>query len=184
MTLLVSGVGTVAYRFSMHYLDGEPGQAHFLRWLCFTVSVAYLLMLSTNLLLLFAAWACTSLGLHKLLTFYHNRSEAHRPARKKFLISRLGDVVLLTAIVLIWINWGTLDLLAFLERVGKPVGWDGAPTAAALLIVAAALTKSAQFPFHSWLPETMESPTPVSALMHAGIINAGGCCCCGLPRCW
>jgi NAD(P)H-quinone oxidoreductase subunit 5 len=174
MTVLVAGVGTVAYRFSLRYLDGEPGQQHFLRWLFFTVVMAFLLMLSTNLLLFFVAWLCTSLGLHQLLTFYRNRAEAHRPARKKFLISRLGDIALIAAIAIVWFNWGTLDLIAFLDRVDEPVAWTAAPTITALLIVIAALTKSAQFPFHSWLPETMESPTPVSALMHAGIINAGG----------
>jgi NAD(P)H-quinone oxidoreductase subunit 5 len=130
-------------------------------------------MLSTNLLLFFVAWLSTSMGLHQLLTFYRDRPEAHRPARKKFLISRLGDVALISAIIMVWVNWGTLDLITFLNGVSEPA-WAAAPTVTALLVVIAALTKSAQFPFHSWLPETMESPTPVSALMHAGIINAGG----------
>jgi len=174
ITLLVAGVGTVAYRFALRYLDGEPGQRRFLRWLAFTVVVAYLLMPASNLLLLFVSWLCTSIGLHQLLTFYRERSEAYPPARKKFLISRLGDVSLIGAIALIWWEWGTLDLNVFLENFNSPGTSFLAPTAVALLIVTAALTKSAQFPFHSWLPETMEAPTPVSALMHAGIINAGG----------
>ncbi|MCE7987137.1 MAG: oxidoreductase [Caldilinea sp. CFX5] len=174
IALLVAGVGITAYGFSLRYLDGEPGQRQFLRWLFFTVCMAYLLIFSTNLLLLFAAWFCTSMGLHRLLTFYSDRPEAQRPARKKFLISRLGDLVLLLAIFLIWVHWNTLDLPTFLANVNTPVTWSWAPTVVALLIVNAALAKSAQFPFHSWLPETMEAPTPVSALMHAGIINAGG----------
>ncbi len=172
--LLVAGIGTICFHFSIRYLDGEPGQQRFLRWLFFTVVMAYVLILATNLLLLIAAWACTSLGLHHLLTFYHHRPEAQRPARKKFLISRLGDLALLSAILVIWFQWGTLDLQIFLQHVAVPTAWSGAPLGAALLIVVAALTKSAQFPFHTWLPETMEAPTPVSALMHAGIINAGG----------
>jgi len=172
--LLVAGIGTICFRFSLRYLDGEPGQRRFLRWLFFTVVMAYVLILSTNLVLLVAAWAFTSLGLHHLLTFYHHRPEARRPARKKFLISRLGDLALLSAILVIWFQWGTLDLSIFLHHVALPTAWSGAPMAVALLIVVAALTKSAQFPFHTWLPETMEAPTPVSALMHAGIINAGG----------
>ena len=97
LALLVAGVGVVAYGFSLRYLDGELGQSQFLRWLFFTVCMAYLLMFSTNLLLFFAAWFCTSMGLHRLLTFYRDRPEAQRPARKKFLISRLGDLVLLFA---------------------------------------------------------------------------------------
>ncbi|GAB4208149.1 MAG: proton-conducting transporter membrane subunit [Roseiflexaceae bacterium] len=172
MSALVAGVGAVTYRFALRYLDGEPGQRRFLRWLCFTVLMAYLLMPATNLLLLFVAWSLTSLGLHRLLTFYRERREAQRPARKKFLISRLGDLALLAAIALIWQGWGTLDLEVFLARVAATGVADTTPVA--LLVAIAALTKSAQFPFHTWLPETMEAPTPVSALMHAGIINAGG----------
>ncbi|MEM8530476.1 MAG: proton-conducting transporter membrane subunit [Chloroflexota bacterium] len=174
ITLLVAGVGAVSYRFALRYLDGEPRQQQFLRWLAFTVASAYILMPATNLLLLFSVWLLTSFGLHQLLTFYQERSEAFPPARKKFLISRLGDVALLAAIGLIGLGWGTLDLHVFLSRVTESGVWPFTPTVVALLIVTAALTKSAQFPFHSWLPETMEAPTPVSALMHAGIINAGG----------
>lgn len=170
MAFLVAGVGTVAYHFSLRYLAGEPRQRRFMGWLFLTVIAAYLLMISAHLLLLFAAWSLTSLGLHQLLTFYRDRAEALRPARKKFLISRLGDLALLAAIGMIWAQWGTLDIREFLARASA----GGDTTVVALLIVVAALTKSAQFPFHSWLPETMEAPTPVSALMHAGIINAGG----------
>jgi NAD(P)H-quinone oxidoreductase subunit 5 len=174
LSLLVAGVGAVVYRFALRYLDGEPRQRAFLRWLAFTVAAAYVFIFATNLLLLFGAWLLTSLGLHQLLTYYRTRGAAHPPARKKFLISRLGDAMLLAAIGLILWQWGTLDLHTFLARVDQPAGWPAAPTAVALLVVAAALTKSAQVPFHSWLPETLEAPTPVSALMHAGIINAGG----------
>ncbi len=172
LTFLVATVGAVTFRFSLRYLDGEPGQARFLWWLFGTVVAAYLLMLSTSLWLLFFAWLVVSLGLHQLLLYYQDRPEALRPARKKFLISRLGDVALLSAVCLIGGHWGTWDVRTFLASSSQ----DGGPLTAlvALLVVAAALTKSAQFPFHSWLPETMEAPTPVSALMHAGIINAGG----------
>ncbi|WP_435011378.1 proton-conducting transporter membrane subunit [Tundrisphaera lichenicola] len=170
--LLVSAIGAVTYRFSMRYLDGDPGRRRFLRWLGFTVAMAYVLMLASNLVLLFVAWSMTSLGLHKLLTYYGDRPEAWRPARKKFLISRLGDLALVGAILLIGRDWGTTDLHDFLGAFVE-TGGAGA-SGIALLVATAALTKSAQFPFHSWLPETMESPTPVSALMHAGIVNAGG----------
>ncbi len=170
---LGSTVGAVVFRFSRVYLEGDPGRSRFLRWLLVTVSAACVMMLSTHLVLLFVGWLVTSVGLHQLLTFYGDRNESKAPARKKFLISRLGDLFLASAIVLIGLTWSTLDLNELRSRWAEPmVGpW---PTVIGLLIVVAALTKSAQFPFHSWLPETMESPTPVSALMHAGIINAGG----------
>lgn len=174
IAVLVAGVGAVVYRFALRYLDGEPRQRAFLRWLGVTVLAAYIFIFATNLLLLFGAWLLSSIGLHQLLTYYRDRFVAFPPARKKFLISRLGDLVLLAAIAIVWWQWATLDLNTFLARVDQPASWPAAPTAVALLVATAALTKSAQFPFHSWLPETMEAPTPVSALMHAGIINAGG----------
>jgi NAD(P)H-quinone oxidoreductase subunit 5 len=173
LTLLVAGIGTVTYCYSCRYLAGNPRRATFLRVLAVTILAAYLLMCSTNLLLLFVAWALTSLGLHQLLTIYGEHREAVRPARKKFLISRLGDIALIAAIVVIWQQWNTLNLHVFLAQIQHSPDHVAIPWVA-LLIALAALTKSAQFPFHSWLPETMESPTPVSALMHAGIINAGG----------
>ena len=172
LCLLVGVVGAVTYRFSMRYLAGHPGRWRFLAWLSATVCAAALLMLADNLPMLWAAWFFTSLGLHRLLTSYADRPEALPPARKKFLISRLGDVALVAAIVLIALRWHTSSLHVFLPQA--TASGDAAAGAVAVLVALAALTKSAQFPFHSWLPETMEAPTPVSALMHAGVINAGG----------
>ncbi len=175
LSLLVASVGAVTYRFSMRYLDGDPDRRWFLVRLGWTVGAAYVLMIANNLLVLFAAWSLTSLGLHALLTHYSDRPEALPPARKKFLISRLGDVALIAAIGVIAVSWGTLEITAFLKAVGASDGEHRFEIGVVgVLVTVAALTKSAQFPFHSWLPETMEAPTPVSALMHAGVINAGG----------
>jgi NAD(P)H-quinone oxidoreductase subunit 5 len=171
--LLIALVGAVVYRFAWRYLDGEPHQRSFLRWMVGTVLAAYLLVHASNLIVLFVAWSATSLGLHRLLTFYRHPA-ALMPARKKFLISRIGDGLLLGAIGLIAAHWGTIDLERVLAQPQAPSGWAPAPGIVAVLLVAAALTKSAQVPFHTWLPETLEAPTPVSALMHAGLINGGG----------
>lgn len=173
MGLLVSLVGLICIRYSDRHLDGHPEKGRFIRLMTCAIISAYLVVCSTWLPLLFLAWFATSLCLHGLLTFRRDRPEALPPARKKFLISRLGDLALLAAIWQVWRGYGTLDLVEFgniLASVGPSAdaGWI------AILVVAAALAKSAQFPFHTWLPETMEAPTPVSALMHAGIINAGG----------
>lgn len=173
LTLLVAAVGLVTYRFSVRYLVADPARGRFLGWLGFTIIAAYILMLSNNLLLLMIAWSLTGIGLDRLLRHYPNRIEAIRSARKKFLISRLGDMALLAAILICWLQWHTLDLHTLAVAMAAPNAQEWVTTVL-MLIVLAALTKSAQFPFHSWLPETMESPTPVSALMHAGIINAGG----------
>ena len=166
MLVLVSFLGVVVTRYAANYLDGDARQATFSRWLVLTLTSVLVLVLSSNLLLFTAAWIATSLSLHQLLTFYRERPTAVIAARKKFIISRLADVCMLTALVLVWRGHGTWE---FHELFANPAGPHSGLVAG--LLVAAAMLKSAQFPFHSWLPDT---PTPVSALMHAGIINAGG----------
>ena len=176
MTLLIGGVGLVIARFAARALDGEPGQGRFFIWLAFTIGAVLLLVAARNLLLLTAAWMLTSLGLHKLLIQYPERPWAVWAARKKFLVSRLGDLFLLVALGLVFVRYGSFDYATlFAEAAGpRPTGAGWLEWLTGLFLVLGAMTKSAQVPFHSWLPDTMEAPTPVSALMHAGIINAGG----------
>ncbi len=172
MALLVSFLGLTVIRFSRHYLAGDPQQARFFSWMSLTLAAVLTLVLSGNLLLLTVAWVATSLFLHRLLLHYPERAGAVFSARKKFVVSRTGDAFLLAAVVLVYHHFGTweFDALFAAAAAGKTAGL---PLIGLLLAVCAAL-KSAQFPFHSWLPDTMETPTPVSAFMHAGIINAGG----------
>jgi NAD(P)H-quinone oxidoreductase subunit 5 len=169
MLTLVSFLGLIVTRYSINYLAGDPEQARFSRWLVITLFSVLVLVISSNLLMFTVAWIATSLSLHQLLTFYRKRPAAMIAARKKFIISRLADACMITALLLVWSGHGTWE---FHELFANPVGpYTGL---VAGLFVAAAMLKSAQFPFHSWLPDTLETPTPVSALMHAGIINAGG----------
>ena len=172
---LVSFIGFVVIRYSRNYLDGDPGQVRFTRWLLLTLAAVLMLPISGNLVLLFAAWVATSLALGKLLLFYDTRPAAIRASRKKFVASRLGDAFLAVAALLLYVQFGTLEIgsLAAQARSGAGAG-SALVTVAALLIVATAMLKSAQLPLHGWLIEVMETPTPVSALLHAGIINAGG----------
>jgi NAD(P)H-quinone oxidoreductase subunit 5 len=177
MVLLITTVGLVIARFSLRSLDGEPRQGRFFVWLAFTVGAVLWLVIARNLLLFTAAWMLTSLGLHMLLVHYPDRPWAVWAARKKFLISRLGDVFLLIALGLAFACYGTADYPELFARADALRASGDAGRAAGLIglfLVLGAMTKSAQVPFHSWLPDTMEAPTPVSALMHAGIINAGG----------
>jgi NAD(P)H-quinone oxidoreductase subunit 5 len=171
MLMLVSFLGSVVTRFSVNYLDGDPGRARFSRWLAATIAAVSLMVIAPGLAQLAAAWIATSLCLHQLLTFYRERPEAMAAARKKFVISRAADLAILGAVGLIWRSAGTLDFQD-LFQAGLPAGTN--ILLPSLLLVLAALMKSAQVPFHSWLPDTLETPTPVSALMHAGIINGGG----------
>jgi NAD(P)H-quinone oxidoreductase subunit 5 len=177
MFVLVSFVGAVVVAFSAGYLDGDPDQLRFMRRLCVTLAAILLLIISGNLLQFWLAFVATSLGLNGLLVFYRDRQAAVLAARKKFLTSRLADVCLAAACLAIYIALGSADYRSiFLAAETMRVAGDIPallPTAAGL-IAAAALLKSAQFPVHGWLIEVMETPTPVSALLHAGIINAGG----------
>ena len=178
MFLVVAFLGAVVTRYAFNYLKGDAQQGHFLKWLCVTLGAVLTLIISSNLVMFTAAWIATSLSLHQLLTFYKHRPSARMAARKKFVISRMGDVCLLVAIVLVYRAFGSWEFgdlfaqAAALRSNGQPAPPE--LTAICLLLASGAMLKSAQFPFHSWLPDTMETPTPVSALMHAGIINAGG----------
>jgi NAD(P)H-quinone oxidoreductase subunit 5 len=177
MLLLVSFVGLVVIRFSRNYLDGDPGHIRFTRWLLLTLAAVLTLIVSANLAQLIAAWIATSFTLNRLLLFYGSRPAAVRAARKKFVASRIGDLCLIGAALLLYANFATLDI-AELSAAAKSAVLAGEKsaivTAAACLIVVTALLKSAQLPMHGWLLEVMETPTPVSAILHAGIINAGG----------
>ncbi len=172
---LVAFLGLVVTRYAVNYLDGNPRQAHFTRALMATLASVLLLAVAGNLLQFVVCWTATSLCLHRLLTFPEGSRTAALAARKKFLISRLGDACLLAALGLVWRGFGTWDFATLFAAAENPEPAQSAVLPwVAWLVVAAALMKSAQLPFHSWLPDTLDTPTPVSALMHAGLINAGG----------
>lgn len=173
MSLCVSFVGWVVVRYAGTYLDGEDRQGAFTAWLLLTLGSVMALVLAGDLLQLVAAWIATSLFLHKLLLFYADRPNAQRAARKKFITARLSDSALIGAVILLNEAYGTTDIAAILDAARNNIGGTAAVWGAALL-AAAALLKSAQIPAHGWLIEVMETPTPVSALLHAGVINAGG----------
>jgi NAD(P)H-quinone oxidoreductase subunit 5 len=174
---LVAFLGAIVTRYALNYLKGDAEQGRFLKWLCVTIGAVLTLIVAGNLLLLTLAWVATSLSLNKLLTFYGDRPSALIAARKKFVISRLGDACMVGALVLAaraFESWQFSEMFARAGQMRESGVVPGEVGAMGLLLVAGAMLKSAQFPFHSWLPDTMETPTPVSALMHAGIINAGG----------
>ena len=174
MLALTTFLGWVIVRYSRNYLAGDPGQSRYLAWLCLTLAAVWLLVVLNNLLLLCLAWTATSLALHQLLTFYRDRPAAIVAAHKKFLISRAADLLTLTGALLVFLSLDTLhiDRITQLLADGHPV--DTGLQLAAMLFVLSAILKCAQLPFHGWLLQVMEAPTPVSALLHAGIVNIGG----------
>jgi NAD(P)H-quinone oxidoreductase subunit 5 len=174
MLVLVSFVGAIVTRYACNYLAGDPQHGRFHKWLSLTLASILTLIISGNLLMFSLAWISTSLCLHQLLMFYKTRQAAVLAAHKKFIASRIGDVSLIIAIFLIGSSLHTLEF----EEVFHLMSTLDGPLPLALhwaswLIILSAALKSAQFPFHGWLIQVMEAPTPVSALLHAGIVNAG-----------
>ncbi|MEQ9695805.1 proton-conducting transporter membrane subunit [Shimia sp. SDUM112013] len=170
MLMLVSFIGWIVLRYSATYMDGEAKQGRFMAWMSVTLASVMLLVTSGNLVQLLVAWTVTSLSLHQLLLFYPERATAQRAARKKAVVARLSELALAGAVILLVSATGTTDIKTILS--GVEPGWMS--VSAAILIALAAVLASAQFPVHGWLTEVMEAPTPVSALLHAGVINAGG----------
>lgn len=173
LALLVSFVGWIVIRYSRTYLDGEAREGAFHGWMLAVLAAVLIFVQAGSLLLLALATFSVGLGLRRLLLFYGDRPEAQRAAAKFSWVWHTGDVALLGAVALLFAGLGTQDVSAL------PAAVEAADTTwitslgIAGLVVAAAL-KTATFPLHSWLTEVMEAPTPVSALLHAGIINSGG----------
>ncbi len=171
--LTVGFVGWVVLRFSRTALDGEARQGVFMGWMALTLACVLALVSSGNLFQLLVAWAGIGVGLHRLLLFYPDRPAARRVARKKTVSGILGSIALLLAAAVLLGGYGTADIatIAAMTRAGEA---PGTVWLAAILLAVAAVLKSALVPAHGWLTEVMEAPTPVSALLHAGVVNAGG----------
>ncbi len=176
MFTMIAFLSFIIVRYSMNYLATDQRQGIFLGRLAATIAAVQLFVLSGNIGILFISWVLTSMALHRLLIFYPERPLAVIAARKKFIIARLADICLLTAVILIYAHFqtGNLEIIFDTIRAGVGVG-ETLPgmEIIAVLLALAALLKSAQFPTHGWLIEVMETPTPVSALLHAGLLNAG-----------
>lgn len=174
VTTLIAFLGWIIGDYSHRYLRGEPGQNRYIVAFLTTLGAVVTVIVSTNLAILIVAWALCSAALHHLLSFYRDRPAAIIVAHKKFLASRLAEGLLLVAAVLIYRQWGTLDLVAIAARARQIDALPWMAGTAAVLIAAAVLLKCAQLPLHGWLIQVMEAPTPVSALLHAGVVNLGG----------
>lgn len=169
-------IGLLAFaiiRYSKTYLDGDSKHGSFLGRLAATIASVSLLVMAGNLETLVFAWILTSVSLHTLLLFYPERKGARVAAKKKFISARLGDLLLIGAAYLIYSQFQTTNLNEIFQKASAIATVSAELQAATILIAIAALLKSAQFPTHGWLVEVMETPTPVSALLHAGILNAG-----------
>ncbi len=179
MSVVVAGISLVVHVYSVRYMAEEPGYARFFLLLDLMTFAILLMVAAGDLVTLLVAWHLVGVVLYFLLGHDGRRPAAQRYAFWSFFTYRLGDLPLILAAILLYQAYGTTALPALFQEImaapaahavlGVPL-----PTVVALLVALAAFARSAQFPLHTWLPYTMEGPTPVSALMHAGIVNAGG----------
>jgi NAD(P)H-quinone oxidoreductase subunit 5 len=171
---LLSVMALVVIKFSRRYLAADPGFGRYLRWLLATLAAVALVFISDHLLLFAAGWIAISLSLHQLLMFFPERPRAVLAAHKKFLLARIAEASLLSAFYLLWQHHGTANIGDIVAAYQVPVALSWQEQTAAVLIALTALIKCAQLPVHGWLIQVVEAPTPVSALLHAGVINLGG----------
>ena len=166
MLTVVLSISLIIYQYAERYLESDVTRPRFLAQLCLITLSVSILVLSGNLLTAFIGWQFIGISLYITLNHYHFDTNANRASKKKFVINRWGDMCFLAAVILCYQYLGDSTYTTLYHH--SHTGLIG------LLVFMAIMTKSAQFPCHIWLPDTMEAPTPVSALMHAGVINSGG----------
>jgi len=171
---LVAFVASIIVRFSRTYLSGEPRQPGYVAALMLVLGAVAIVVTTNDLLVLAVAWTGASLALHRLLTFYPERRPAQIAAHKKFIVSRLADVCLFAAVLSFAHAFDTLKIDTLLQRAADAGPLPLPARVAVVLVALTALLRCAQLPFHGWLIQVMEAPTPVSALLHAGVVNLGG----------
>lgn len=174
MLLLITLLGMVLGQFSEKYLAGDPGQRRFMVWLQVILASVALIAITNHLLVFLASWIAISVSLHQLLMFFPDRPRAALAAHKKFIFARIAELCLAFAFLLLYVQYNTPFIDQILAQVAGAAEVPAGAQIAAVLMAVAALLKCAQMPFHGWLIQVVESPTPVSALLHAGVVNLGG----------
>jgi NADH-quinone oxidoreductase subunit L len=172
LLIVVTTIGMLVHLYSVGYMAHDPGRWRFFAYLNLFMFSMLLLVLGDSWLTVFAAWELVGLSSYLLIGFWYPKRSAALAAKKAFIVNRVGDVGFALGIMLIWVSTGTLNIRESFELIAK---LDSTTIAAiALLVFCGAVGKSAQFPLHVWLPDAMEGPTPVSALIHAAtMVNAG-----------
>jgi NADH-quinone oxidoreductase subunit L len=175
MILVVAGVSMLIHVYSIAYLDSDRGYVRFFAYLNFFVFSMLLLVLAGNFLVLIIGWAFVGAASYMLISFWYRRTTATQAGIKAFVINVLGDVGLVLGTFFIFRHTGTLDLLGTFDGIKADFSpGDADLTAGCILLLVGAFAKSAQVPLHTWLPDAMEGPTPVSALIHAATMVTAG----------
>src|SRR6201998_3744307 len=176
MILIVSGVSTLIHVYSVSYLDKDRGYVRYFAYLNFFVFSMLLLVLASNFLLLIVGWAFVGAASYLLISFWYRRGTATKAGIKAFVINVVGDVGVVLGTFFILRHSGTLDFLGTFRAAegGAFTGHQGSLTAGCLLLLVGAFAQRAQIPLHTWLPDAMEGPTPVSSLIHAATMVTAG----------
>ncbi len=172
MLMVVTGVGFLIHVYSVGYMHGEDGFTRFFVYMNLFMVSMLLLVMGNNFLVLFIGWEGVGLCSYLLIGYYFNKVSAAKAATKAFVVNRIGDAGFLLAIFLVFVNFKTLDYLNVFENANQ-LSVEMA-TAITLCLLVGAIGKSAQIPLYTWLPDAMEGPTPVSALIHAATMVTAG----------
>ena len=172
MLLVVTGVSFLIHLYSVGYMHGDPGYARYFAYLNLFVFSMVMLVLAGNFLLLYVFWEAVGLCSYLLIGFWYQRQSAADAGKKAFIVNRVGDFGFGLGVMFLWVTMGTLDYSSvFANAASLP---PATATAISLLLFMGACGKSAQLPLHTWLPDAMEGPTPVSALIHAATMVTAG----------
>ena len=175
MLLVITGVGFLIHIYSAGYMKGDPGYYRYFAYLNLFLFFMTVLVLAGNALLMFVGWEGVGLASYLLIGFYFNKTSAADAGKKAFIVNRIGDFGFLIGMFLLLANFGTLTFTEIATKLGQDPGWTGGVvTVIALCLLLGATGKSAQLPLYIWLPDAMEGPTPVSALIHAATMVTAG----------
>jgi len=174
MLLVVTGVGFLIHVYSVGYMKHEEGYARYFSYLNLFLFFMTVLVLAGNALLMFVGWEGVGLASYLLIGFYFQKTSAANAGKKAFIVNRIGDFGFLIGMFLLLANFGTLTFSEIAEKLAYPSWQGGVVTVIALCLLLGAAGKSAQLPLYIWLPDAMEGPTPVSALIHAATMVTAG----------
>ncbi len=174
MLIVVAGVSLLVQIYSQGYMHGDPGYHRYFAWMSLFTASMLGVVLSANLLLVYVFWEGVGLGSYLLIGFWFHKPSAAAAAKKAFVVTRFGDFGLLIGILILYFNTGTFNIAELNHMDLAAVLGTTTLTFAMLGIFSGAIGKSAQFPLHTWLPDAMEGPTPVSSLIHAATMVAAG----------
>jgi NADH-quinone oxidoreductase subunit L len=174
MLILVAFISFLIHLYSIGYMKGDKRISVYFAYLALFTSAMLGLVISSNLLQFYMFWELVGLGSFLLIGFYFYKNSAKQAAKKAFIVTRIGDMGLLVGLILLFWQTGTLDFMEIYAAIDSGQIEAGMITLIAILIFIGAVGKSGQFPLHTWLPDAMEGPTPVSALIHAATMVAAG----------